>query len=108
MMAISNEEFENVLFDRWYHVRKKDIESTKGLYGHSVLQVHGCIHKEKVIACINPSFEIFFINAQLVNRLQVKTKNMKNTHIEGNNIQVLKYLKLTIDKYVLHFDFFLH
>jgi hypothetical protein len=29
MMALSNKEFEKVLLDRWFHVKKNDTESTK-------------------------------------------------------------------------------
>jgi hypothetical protein len=88
-------------------VGKKYKETTKGLFscGNSILQVHGCIHKEKVIVSINPSCQQNFINVQLVNRLQVPTKNIQSTQVEGDNVQVFKDLKLTMEKYVLHFDF---
>jgi hypothetical protein len=55
MMPLFDEEFEKVLLCRWSYVRNKDIESTKDLYDNSILQVHVCIHKEKVIVSINPS-----------------------------------------------------
>jgi hypothetical protein len=55
-MTLSNELFEKVVLDKWYEVRKKDIESPDGLHGNSILHVHGSIHKEKVIVSINPSF----------------------------------------------------
>jgi hypothetical protein len=42
---------------------------------------------------------------KLVNRLQVPTKNIQSTQVEGKNIQTFTDLKLTIDKYVLHSDF---
>jgi hypothetical protein len=45
------------------------------------------------------------INIQLVNRLQVPAKNIHNTHVEGENVQIFKYLKITMEKYVLHSDF---
>jgi hypothetical protein len=47
-----------------------------------------------------------FINVQLVNRLQVPIKNVQSTHVEGENVQIFKYLKITMDKYVLHSDFY--
>jgi hypothetical protein len=81
LMALSNEEFEKLFLDRCSHVGKRDIESIKGLfsYGNSMLQVHGCIHKENVIVSINPSCQQNFINVQLVNILQVPTKNVQST-----------------------------
>jgi hypothetical protein len=33
------------------------------------------------------------------------TKNIQSTQVEGENIQVFKDLKITMDKYVLHSDF---
>jgi hypothetical protein len=47
-----------------------------------------------------------FINVQLVNRLQVPAKNIQSTQVEGENIQIFKDLKLTMDKYVLHSYFY--
>jgi hypothetical protein len=47
-----------------------------------------------------------FINVQLVNRLQVPIKNIKSTHVEGENVQIFKDLKITMDKYVLHSYFY--
>jgi hypothetical protein len=41
----------------------------------------------------------------LVNRLQVPAKHIQSTQVEGETIQIFKYLKLTMDKYVLHSDF---
>ena len=51
----------------------------------SILQVHGCIHKENIVVSINPSCMHNFINVQLVNRLQVPLKNIQSTHVEGEN-----------------------
>jgi len=42
----------------------------------------------------------------LVNRLQIPTKNVQSTQIEGENIQSFKDLKITMDKYVFHSDFY--
>jgi hypothetical protein len=41
----------------------------------------------------------------LVNRLQVPAKNIQSTQVEGENVQIFKDLKLTMDKYVLHSNF---
>jgi hypothetical protein len=41
----------------------------------------------------------------LANRLQVPAKHIQSTQVEGETVQIFKYLKLTMDKYVLHFDF---
>jgi hypothetical protein len=39
IVALSDEEFEKLFLDRWSHVGKMDIESTKGFfsYGNSIL-----------------------------------------------------------------------
>jgi hypothetical protein len=37
--------------------------------------------------------------------LQVRAKNIQSTHVEGENVQIFKYLKITMDTYVLHSDF---
>ena len=64
MMTLSNGEFEKILLDKWSHGGNKDKERTKSLFSceKSILQVHGCIHKENVIVSINPSFQQSFIN----------------------------------------------
>jgi len=38
--------------------------------------------------------------------LQVPIKNIQSTHVEGENVQIFKYLKITMDKYVLHSYFY--
>jgi hypothetical protein len=102
MMTLSNGEFEKILLDKWSHGKNKDTERTKGLFScdKSILQVHGCIHKENVIVSINPSCMHNFINVQLVNRLQVPVKNIQSTQVEGENVQMVKDLKITMDKCV--------
>ena len=77
-MSLSEEALEKLLLDKWSHTKSKDKFITKSLFscGKYVLQVHGCIHKENVIVSINPSCKHNFINIQLVNRLQVPTKNI--------------------------------
>jgi hypothetical protein len=42
----------------------------------------------------------------LVNRLQVPAKNVQRTQVEGENVQIFKDLKITMDKCVLHSDFY--
>jgi hypothetical protein len=42
----------------------------------------------------------------LVNRLQILAKNIQITQVEGDNVQFFKYLKLSMDKYVLHSYFY--
>jgi hypothetical protein len=104
MMTLSNGEFDQILLDRWSHEKTKDTKSTKGLFscGKSILQVHGCIHKENVIVSINPSCKQNFINIQLVNGLKIPTKNIQITKVASENVKFFKYLKLSMDKYVLH------
>jgi hypothetical protein len=46
-----------------------------------------------------------FINIKLVSRSQVPTKKIQSTQVEGENIQIFKDLKITMDKYVFHSDF---
>jgi hypothetical protein len=103
-MTLSSGEFEKILLDRCSHEKNKDTESTKGLFScdKSILQVYGCIYKENVIVSINPSYQQNFINVQLVNRLQVPTKNIHNTQVVDKHVQIFKYFKITMDKYVLH------
>jgi hypothetical protein len=38
--------------------------------------------------------------------LQIAAKNIQSTQVEGKNIQIFKYLKITMDKYVLHSNFY--
>ena len=61
--------------------------------------------EKNVIVSINPSFQQNFIDVQLVNRLQVSAKLIQSKQVEDEIVQVFKYLNLTMDKYVLHFDF---
>jgi hypothetical protein len=107
MMALFDEAFEKLFLDKWSHAKSKNKEGTKDLFScdNSILLVHGCIQQEKIIVSINPSCMHNFINVNLVKRLQVPTKNIQSTQVEGENIQIFKYLKITMEKYVLHFDF---
>ena len=70
------------------------------------MQVHGLIQKEKIFVSINPSCKHNFINVNLAKKLQVPAKHIENTQIDNEDVQVYKYLKLSMDKYVLHCDFY--
>ena len=108
MKTLLDEEFEQVFLDKWSHAKKKDIESHKCLFscGNILLQVHGCIQKEKVIVSVNRSCKHNFINVNLTKRLQVPEKHILGTQVDGENVQVFKDLKVTMDKYVLHSSFY--
>jgi hypothetical protein len=54
----------------------------------------------------HPSCMHNFINVQLVNRLQFPAKNIQSTRFESENVQLFKDLKLSMDKYVLHSEFY--
>ena len=109
MMRLSNGEIEKILLDKVVSWRKIRIKREPRVCFHvkkSILQVHGCIHKENIIVSINPSCMHNFINVQLVNRLQIPIKNIQSTNVEGANVQIFKDLKITMNKYVLHSDFY--
>jgi len=80
-LNLPDEEFENFVLDKRSHVRKQDNEKHVGLFstGICLLQVHGCIQKEKIIVSINPSCKKNIINVNLANRLQVPAKQMEHT-----------------------------
>jgi hypothetical protein len=88
MMTLFNGEFEKILLDKWSHGENKDKERTKSLFSceKSILQFHGCIHKENIIVSINSSCMHNFIKFQLVNRLQVPINNIQSTQVEGENV----------------------
>ena len=96
-----------MFLDKWSHAKKKDIESHKCLFscGNILLQVHGCIQKEKVIVSINPSCKHNFINVNLTKILQLLEKHIQGTQVDGENVKVFKDLKVTMDKYVLYSSF---
>ena len=54
---------------------------------------------------IHPSFKHSYINVDLNHRLKVPTNNICSTQVDGEHVQVFKGLKITMDKYALHFDF---
>jgi hypothetical protein len=41
----------------------------------------------------------------LDNILQVPTNKIKSIQVDGENVQIFKYLNITMDKYVLHSSF---
>ena len=55
-----------------------------------------------VILYINPSRKHYFINVNVVKRLQILAKHIQSINFEGENVKFFKYLKVTMDKYVLH------
>ena len=104
---LSNEWFEKLFLARWYQDRKKDNEIHKDFFSGNafILQVHGCIHKEKVVVSINPRCKHNFISVNLAKILQVPIKKIHSTQVGGENVQFFKDLKVTIDKYVFHSNF---
>ena len=42
------------------------------------------------------------MDVNLAKRLQVLTKNIQGTRVEGENVQIFKDVKIAMDKYVLH------
>ena len=57
-----------------------------------------------VIVSINPGSRL--INVNLDEILQVSTKHIQITQIEGEEVQFFKYLKVSMNKYVLHSYFY--
>jgi len=70
MKALSDEDIEKVFLDKWSHIVKKDQNSSKGLfsYEYSLLKIHGCIQKEKVLVYVNPSCKYNFIHVDLAKK----------------------------------------
>jgi len=108
LIKLPDAEFEKVFLNKWSRSRKKENETHKGLIstGVSLLQVHGLIQKEKIIASINPICKQNLINVNLAKKLQVPGKQIENTQVDNEDVQVYKDLKLSMDKYVLHCDFY--
>ena len=72
----------------------------------SILKFHGCIQKENILVSISPSCKQNFIHLNLAKNLKVPAKYIQITHVDGENFEILKYLKITMDKYVLHSEFY--
>jgi len=87
---------------------KKETKKPKGLFfvGVSLLQVHGLIQKEKIAASINPSCKHNFVNVNLAKNCKLQ-QNKWSTQVNNEKVQVYKDLKLYMDKYVLHCDFYI-
>lgn len=88
--------------------RKKDKESINGLppCGNGILKVYGSLQQEKFIVAISPSFKKKFIKVNLAKLLHITTKEYSK-HIGWCwKCSNFKDLKLTMDKYVLDFDFY--
>ena len=64
------------------------------------------IQKEKIIVSLNPSCKHNFINVNLAKKLQIPTKHIENTQVDDQGVQVYRDLKISMDKYVLHGDFY--
>ena len=64
------------------------------------------IQKEKIIVSINPNGKHNFINVKLAKKLQVPAKHIENTQVDDKDVQIYKDLKLSMDKYVFHGDFY--
>ena len=82
---------------------QEDNASTTSLSSccYSILQVHR-LQQEKVMVSIHPSCKHNFIKFHLTQRLKFPTKNMCNTQVDGEHVQVFKDMKIIMDKYVLH------
>lgn len=104
VVQLPHEKLEKLLLEKWSQARKQDKEKHVGsfLTGIFLLQVHGLIQKEKIILSINPSCKQNLINVNLARKLQVLAKHIEKTQ----DVQVYKYLKLSMDKCVLHGDFY--
>ena len=73
---------------------------------YSILKVHGCIQNENILVSISPSCKHNFIHVNLAKKLQVHAKHIQITNVDGENFQIFKDLKIAIDKYVLHSEFY--
>ena len=109
LKTLSDDEFEQVFLENWSHSKKKYIEIHKVLFacGNILLQVHRCIRKENIIFSSKPSCKNNFINVNLTKRLQVLENNIQGKKVDDENVQVFKDLKVTMDKYVLHSNFYI-
>ena len=55
---------------------------------------------------INHSFKQNLISVNLAKRLQVPEKHIETAQVDNEDVQVYKDLKISMDKYVLHGDFY--
>ena len=105
---LPEKKLEKVLLEKWSKAGKKDSKSHKDLFSTniSILQVHGSIQKENIIVSIIPSCKHNCINVNLAKKLQVPAKHIENTQVDNEDVQIYKDLKISMDKYVLHSDFY--
>ena len=105
---LSDEEFEKLLLDKWSHATQQKNETRKGLFSDaiSLLQVYGCIQKKKIIVSINLSCKQNVINVNLAKKFQVPPKQMEHTQVNNEEVHVYKDSKISMDKYVLHSEFY--
>lgn len=54
----------------------------------------------------NPNSKHNFISVHLVKRLEVPVKKMRHTQVNNEQVQFYKEMKISMDKYVLHFDLY--
>jgi len=108
LTKLSHAEFEKAFLDKWSRPRKKENETHKGLIytGVSLLHVHALIQMEQIVVSINPSCKHNFLNVNLEKKMQVPTKHIENIHVDDEDVQVYKDLKISMDKYVLQGDFY--
>ena len=108
MRKIPEKKLEKVILDKWSKDRKKDTKRHKDLFSTniSILQVNGSIQKENIIVSIIPSCKHNCINVNLARKLQVPAKHIENTQVDNEDVQIYKDLKISMDKYVSHSDFY--
>jgi hypothetical protein len=84
-----------------------DKEITKDSFSCTtfLLNVHGCIQHKNIIFSIKTSSMHNLMNVNLDKILQVPTKNIQCTQVEGENVKIFIDLKISMDKYVLHSNF---
>jgi hypothetical protein len=91
--ALSDKEYEKKFLNKWSRSKSKDNECTKSLFacGKSILQVPGCIHKEKIIVSINPSCRHNFINVSWLIDCKLLQRIFKAHRLK---VKIFKFLKI--------------
>ena len=59
-----------------------------------------------MIISINPNYKNNFINVNQAKKLQVLAKHIENTQVDDEDVQFYKDLKISLNKYVLHSNFY--
>lgn len=67
----------------------------------SILHLHGCIQKARFIVSMKCSNKYNFIK-----KLYVQAKLMKDSLTKGKDIPIFEDLKLSMDRYILHSNFY--